>query len=59
MEDESGRVADNEDAPQRFGKLPPRIRLEDTVASQETPPKPEVIGDPPVDARHEFMIRHA
>jgi hypothetical protein len=59
MEDELSRAAETEDVPQRFGKLPPRIRLADTVAEQETPPKPEAIANPPVDAQHEFMMRHA
>lgn len=31
---------------ERFSELPPRIRLEDTTATQETPPKPDVIVNP-------------
>ncbi|MFI0405950.1 hypothetical protein [Actinomadura sp. 3N508] len=30
----------------RWRSLPPRIRLEDTMAGQEVPPKPQVIADP-------------
>jgi hypothetical protein len=30
----------------RWRSLPPRIPLEDTVAVQEVPPKPQVIADP-------------
>ncbi|WP_171064732.1 hypothetical protein [Actinomadura soli] len=31
---------------ERWRSLPPRIRLEDTMAGQEVPPKPQVIADP-------------
>ncbi|GAA0546567.1 hypothetical protein [Actinomadura livida] len=30
----------------RWRALPPRIALEDVVAGQEVPPKPQVIADP-------------
>lgn len=29
----------------RWRSLPPRIRLQDTIATQETPPKPQVIAE--------------
>lgn len=35
----------HEDTADRWRELPPHIRLEDTVAVQETPPKPQVIAD--------------
>ncbi|GAA0330281.1 hypothetical protein GCM10010151_20140 [Actinoallomurus spadix] len=31
---------------QRWRTLPPRVDLRDTIAVQETPPKPEVISTP-------------
>lgn len=36
----------HEDTADRWRELPPHIRLEDTVAIQEVPPKPQVIADP-------------
>ncbi|MEV0404718.1 hypothetical protein [Actinoallomurus sp. NPDC050550] len=30
----------------RWATLPPRVRLQDTVAVQETPPKPQVVLTP-------------
>ncbi|MFI0366712.1 hypothetical protein ACH35V_02465 [Actinomadura sp. 1N219] len=36
----------HEPGAERWRSLPPRIRLEDTVAGQEVPPKPQVIADP-------------
>ncbi|RKS76979.1 hypothetical protein BZB76_2348 [Actinomadura pelletieri DSM 43383] len=30
----------------RWRSLPPRIPLEDTVAVQEVPPKPQVVAEP-------------
>ncbi|NVI92160.1 hypothetical protein [Actinomadura sp. BRA 177] len=42
-------MSDNErpeDTAGRWHALPPRIPLEDLVAGQEVPPKPQVIADP-------------
>lgn len=36
----------DEDTADRWRSLPPHIKLEDTVAGQEVPPKPQVIADP-------------
>ncbi|NEA28235.1 hypothetical protein [Actinomadura bangladeshensis] len=35
-----------EDTSARWHSLPPRTPLEDLVAGQEVPPKPQVIADP-------------
>jgi hypothetical protein len=34
------------EAVDRWRALPPRVPLEDVVAGQEVPPKPQVIADP-------------
>lgn len=45
-----GRMSDDrqrrDGTANRWRSLPPRTRLEDLVAGQEVPPKPEVIAEP-------------
>jgi hypothetical protein len=48
---------DESSGPERFRALPERIRLEDTITSQETEPPP----DPTMgrDTERDFMLRYA
>ena len=54
----SGRTGDGErPGTERFRRLPPRIRLEDTVAVQEvSPPADPTMGR---DPERDFMLRNA
>ncbi len=44
-----------EDAPNKYAKLPEQIRLEDMIATQVSPPQPFEKGD--YDRETEFMLR--
>ncbi len=44
-------------APGRFSQLPPPVRLEDTVATQETRPAPDPTAGR--DPDRDFMLRNA
>jgi hypothetical protein len=54
---EAGGSATGEPVDERYAKLPPPVRLEDTVATQESSPRPVV--DETRDPERDFMLRYA